>query len=56
MVTLSSTEAEYIGLAEATQEAIYLCRILNDLNQQVVHNLRGQSKLYQDLTEWSTGQ
>ena len=35
MVTLSSTEAEYIALAEAAQEAMYLCRILKDLNQPV---------------------
>ena len=35
MVTISSTEAEYIALAEANQEAMYLCRILKDLNQQV---------------------
>jgi hypothetical protein len=35
MVTLSSTEAEYISLAEAAQEAIWMTRILKDLNQIV---------------------
>ncbi len=35
MVTLSSTEAEYIALTEASQEAVRLRRILDDLQQIV---------------------
>ena len=33
MVTLSSTEAEYNALTEAAQEAIWMTRVLQDLNQ-----------------------
>ena len=33
MVTLSSTEAEYIPLAEAATEAIWMTRLLEDLKQ-----------------------
>lgn len=32
MVTLSSTEAEYISLAETAQEALWTIRVLFDLN------------------------
>lgn len=30
-IALSTTEAEYIALAETSKEAIWLCQILNDL-------------------------
>ena len=33
MVTLSSTEAEYILLAEAAKEAMWMTRLLEDLKQ-----------------------
>jgi hypothetical protein len=33
MVTLSSTEAEYVALSEASQESIWMRRLLQDLNQ-----------------------
>ena len=39
MVTLSSTEAEYIALAEALQEAIWTRRLLVDLNQTFLDQL-----------------
>lgn len=35
MVTLSSTEAEFIALAEAAQETIWMARVINDLNHAV---------------------
>ena len=35
MVTLSSTEAEYIALVEAAQEALWIMRMLKDLNQEL---------------------
>jgi hypothetical protein len=44
MVTLSSTEAEYIALAEALKEAVWIRRILEDLNQVVV----GPTVVYED--------
>jgi len=44
MVTLSSTEAEYIALTEATQEGLWLRRLLTDLNQ----NLTGPTVLFED--------
>ena len=34
-VTLSSTEAEYVALSEATQEVLWLKRLLNDLHQNI---------------------
>ena len=36
MVTLSSTEAEFIALAEASKEAVWLRRILEDFNQTTI--------------------
>jgi hypothetical protein len=44
MVTLSSTEAEYIALTEATQEALWLRRLLEDLNQDIF----GPTVLFED--------
>lgn len=44
MVTLSSTEAEYIALVEATQEALWITRILKDLNQELI----GPPVIYED--------
>ena len=44
MVTLSSTEAEYIALTEAAQEALWLRRLLDDLNQDIV----GSTLLFED--------
>jgi hypothetical protein len=38
MVTLSSTEAEYIALTEAAKKAIWISRILKDLNQVVAES------------------
>ena len=34
IVALSSTEAEYMGLSAATQEALYLKQLLNDIDPQ----------------------
>lgn len=36
-VSLSSTEAEFIALSEACQEAAWIRRILEDLQQQVLN-------------------
>src|SRR6218665_3822858 len=36
MVTLSSTESEYIALTEAAQEAPWMRRLLEELDQEVV--------------------
>ncbi len=36
MVTLSSTESEYIALTEAAQEALWMRRLLEELDQEVV--------------------
>jgi hypothetical protein len=44
MVTLSSTEAEYIALVEAAQEALWIMRMLKDLNQE----LTGPVVIYED--------
>jgi hypothetical protein len=44
LVALSSTEAEYIALSEATQEAICLRRLLEDFNQQIT----GPTVIYED--------
>lgn len=44
MVTLSSTEAEYIALVEATQESLWITRILKDLNQELI----GPAIIYED--------
>ena len=33
-VALSSTEAEYMGLSAATQDALYLKQLLNDIDPQ----------------------
>ena len=35
LVTLSSTEAEYIALTEAIQEVLWLRRLLKDMNQEI---------------------
>ena len=43
-VALSSTEAEYISLSIATQEAIHLRRILAELGE----NISGPTKIMQD--------
>ena len=34
-VLQSSTEAEYIALAEAAKEAVWLCHLMKDLNQDI---------------------
>src|SRR6218665_113785 len=36
MVTLSSTESEYIPITEAAQEALWMRRLLEELDQEVV--------------------
>jgi hypothetical protein len=41
---LSSTEAEYISLSEAAQEAVCLRRLLTDFNQQII----GPTVIYED--------
>ena len=48
MVTLSSTEAEYIALSEAAQEAVWIQRLLNELIKTlaVYQYLRRKPKLY----------
>ena len=62
MVTLSSTEAEYISLAEAATEAIWMTRLLEDLkqvtdnvvlyedNQSCIHMLQNGSHNYERNT------
>jgi len=35
LVTLPSTEAEYIALTEAIQEVLWLRRLLKDMNQEI---------------------
>jgi hypothetical protein len=44
LVALSSTEAEYISLSEAAQEAVCLRRLLTDFNQQII----GPTVIYED--------
>src|SRR6218665_294510 len=44
MVTLSSTESEYIALTEAAQEALWMRRLLEELDQEVVK----QTVLFED--------
>ena len=34
-VAKSSTEAEYVALSSATQEAVWLCRLMEDLGRQM---------------------
>ena len=48
-VTLSSTEAEYVALAECCQEFKWIQRILKDFDVvfSASEYFRGQSKLYQ---------
>ena len=43
-VALSSTEAEYIALAEATQEGAWIRQLLNDFGQ----TQRGATKIFED--------
>jgi hypothetical protein len=44
LVALSSTEAEYIALSEAAQEAVCLRRLLTDFDQQII----GPTVIYED--------
>ena len=44
MITLSSTEAKYIALAEALQEAVWIRRLLADLDQ----NISGPTVIFED--------
>ena len=55
IVALSSTEAEYIALAEATKEGIYLRRLLNELGITVqTMKLKCDNQGAQKLTRNST--
>ena len=44
MVTLSSTEAEYIALSETVQESIWIRRLIQDLNE----NITGPTVIFED--------
>ena len=57
-VALSSSEAEYQGMAAAVQEALYLKQLLEDFGIQQTSNSswRGQPKLYQTLPKPSHAQ